>query len=124
MNKSVLILGREPSVWLALVAAAVQAVSAFCFHLTDHQQTSVNAVAAGVAGLIVACIVHDGVVAAVTGLFQAGIACGMDFGLGWGPDKQTAAMLFVGAFAAAFVRTQVAAPVSAAQLKRGVRPAA
>lgn len=122
--KIVLILKREPATWLGLVAACVQFVSAFLFHLTVDQQSGLNAAAAGIVGVVVAFLVHDGVIAAITAGFQALIACGMGFGLGWSPDKQTAFMLIVVAISAVFVRSQVAAPVTASELRRGLRLAA
>lgn len=124
MNRTALVLKREPAFWLAAVAAAVQAISAFFFHLTADQQAVLNGVAAGVVGLIVAVTVHDGVVSAVVGLFQAALACALGFGLHWTPDQQSTFMLFITAVAAGFVRSQVEAKVSAAELRAGLRLAA
>lgn len=121
MKSTVLILKREPAFWLGAVAAAIQLVSAFLFHLTQDQQAVLNGVAAGVVGLIVALTVHDGVVAAVVALFQAALACALGFGLHWSPDQQSTFMLFITAVASGFVRSQVTAPVTAAELRRGLR---
>jgi hypothetical protein len=124
VNKTTLVLGREPAFWLGAAAAAIQLVSAFFFHLTADQQAVLNGVAAGVLGLIVAVIVHDGIVAAVVALFQAALGCALGFGLHWTPDQQSTFMLFVTAVAAGFVRSQVEAKVSAQQLRAGLRLAA
>lgn len=105
------IFGREPSVWLGLVAVAVQFVSAFVVEVSADTQTAVNVLAAAAAGLIVAFLVGDGVVAALTGFAQAGLALGMNLGLDWSADKQAAFMALITVTAAAFVRTQVTAPV-------------
>jgi phosphatidylglycerophosphate synthase len=86
--------GREPTVWLALIAALVQAISGFFFHLTDEQQGVLNAVAAAVLGFVKA-------------LFALGLA----FGAHWAPDKQSLVMVLITAVFAAFVRQQVVAPV-------------
>lgn len=112
------IFGREPAVITGLVAVLVQFVSAFWLDVSADTQTAVNVVAACAVGLAVAVMVHDGVIAAVTGLAQAGLALGMNLGLDWSADKQAAAMAFVTVVAQFFVRTQVVAPVSAAQLRK------
>lgn len=124
MKRTALVFGREPAFWLGAVAAGVQLVSAFFFHLTADQQAGLNGAAAGIVGLIVAFTVHDGVVAAVVALFQAALGCALGFGLHWSPDQQSTFMLFVTAVAAGFVRSQVTAKVSASQLRSGLRLAA
>lgn len=104
--------GREPTVWLALVAALVQAVSGFFFHLTDEQQGVLNAVAAAGLGLVVAAAVKgDYVLPAVLGMVKALFALGLAFGAHWAPDKQSLIMVLITAVFAAFVRQQVVAPV-------------
>lgn len=114
------IFGREPAAWLGLFAVLVQLASTFFLHLTTDQQSLINAVAAGVAGLVVAVLVHDGVVAAVGALFQSAMALAVGFGLQWTPDKQSVFMALVMAAVHAFVRTQVQAPVSAPVKLSGV----
>jgi len=108
-----LIFGREPSVILGLVAVCVQFFSAFVMEVEQDTQSYVNGAAAAVVGFLVAWKVKDGVVAALTGLAQAGVALGMNLGLDWSTAKQAAAMAFVTVVAQAFVRTQVTAPVPA-----------
>lgn len=104
--------GREPTVWLALVAALVQAVSGFFFHLTDEQQGVLNAVAAAVLGLVVAFAVKgDYMLPALLGMVKALFALGLAFGAHWAPDKQSLIMVLITAAFAAFVRQQVVAPV-------------
>jgi hypothetical protein len=114
--KTVKILGREPATWLGLVAVAVQFVSAFWVTVSPDVQTAVNATAAAALGLVTAVIVKDGVIAAVTGFAQTALALAMGLGLDWSTDRQAAAMALVTVVASAFVRSQVTAPVSAAQL--------
>ncbi|MFJ2279211.1 hypothetical protein ACIOEZ_34245 [Streptomyces sp. NPDC087866] len=111
------ILGREPSAILGLVAVAVQFFSAFVMDVSQDTQTLVNAVAATAVGLVVAWMVHDGVIAAITGLASAALALGMNLGLDWSTDKQAAWMAGVMFGAHWFVRTQVTAPVSASAPK-------
>ncbi len=104
---------RDPALWLTLVATAVRLASAFLFHLTGEQQAVVNAAATAVAALIVAFVVaHDGQVAAILGVAQALLALAIGFGLNISAENQAVIMSFVGAAAAAFVRTQVIAPVN------------
>ena len=90
-------LSRDPALYLTLIATAVRLLAAFVIDLTDSQQAVLNATATAVAGLIVALWVRrDGQVAAILGVAQALLALAVGFGLD-----------------AAFVRTQVTAPVSA-----------
>lgn len=105
---------RDPALWLTLVATAVRLASAFVFHLSGEQQAVLNAVATAVAALIVAVWVrHDGQVAAILGAAQALLALAIGFGLNVSAENQAVIMSFVGAVAAAFIRTQVVAPVNA-----------
>lgn len=105
---------RDPALWLTLIATAVRLASAFVFHLTDEQQTWVNAAVTAIASLIVAVVVrHDGQVPAILGAAQALLALAIGFGLNVSAENQAVIMSFVGALAAAFVRTQVVAPVNA-----------
>ena len=115
--KTTTLLGREPAVWAGLVAVAVQFVAAFVVNVSQDVQTGVNIAAVAVLGLLVAIKVHDGVIAALTGVAQAALALGMNLGLDWSADKQAAWMAIVTVVAQAFVRTQVTAPVPAAAVK-------
>ncbi|MFB7908100.1 hypothetical protein ACFC1T_16845 [Kitasatospora sp. NPDC056076] len=107
------ILGREPALWLGLVAVLVKAATAFGLHVTPDQQALVNAAAAALVGAIVAFIVHDGAAAAILGLVQAAIALAVGYGLDWTADQQAVAMSLVAAAVAMWTRTQVTAPVPA-----------
>lgn len=107
------IFGREPAVWLGLIAVAVQFFSAFVVEVDADTQTAINVTAAAAVGLIVAFMVADGIVAALTGFAQAALALGMNLGLDWSSDKQAAYMAVITVVAQAFVRTQVTAPVPA-----------
>ncbi len=107
------ILGREPALWLALVAVLVKAAAAFGLDVSVDQQAVVNAVAAAVVGLIVAFIVHDGAVAAVIGLAQAVLALAVGFGAHLDADRQAILMSLVAVAVGMYTRTQVTAPVAA-----------
>jgi hypothetical protein len=108
-------LSRDPALYLTLFATAVRLGAAFVFHLTDGQQAVLNAAATAVASLIVAVwVARDGQVAALLGVAQALLALAIGFGLNVSGENQAVIMSFVGAVAAAFIRTQVTAPVSAA----------
>lgn len=117
------IFGREPALWLALVASAVKLVSAYWLHLSTDQQSLVNALAAAIVGLIVARIVHDGLPAALLGLAQSGLALAVGLGLHMAADEQATIMTAVGIVVAMFVRTQVTAPVPPAPAPVAVSPA-
>jgi hypothetical protein len=65
------IFGREPALWLALLAVIVKLSTAFGLDLTDKQQAVINAAAAALVGVLVAISVHDGISeTAVTGYSQ------------------------------------------------------
>jgi uncharacterized RDD family membrane protein YckC len=105
--------GREPVLWLSLVAVGVKLAAAFGLDVTTDQQAAINAVAAAIVGLTVAYLVHDGMSAAVLGFLQAALALAVGLGLHWTPDQQAIAMSFAAAAVAMFTRTQVTAPVPA-----------
>lgn len=104
------ILGREPAAILAFSAIVVKLVAAFWVVVTPDQQTWINAVIAAIVGLVVAVIVHDGLIAAITGGAQAVLALSVGFGLDWSTDKQAIVMSAVALASAFFIRTQVTAP--------------
>lgn len=103
--------GREPALWAALAAAAIKLIAAFWILLSVDQQSALNAVVAGVLGLIVAFVVRDGIQAAVLGFAQAALALGIGFGLHMSADNQAVIMSFVAVAVGMFVRTQAGAPV-------------
>jgi hypothetical protein len=115
------VLGREPAIWLALLAAALKLVGAFWLDLGTDQQAWLNAVAAAGMGLAIAVMVKDGVVAAVIGLAQALLALAVGLGLDWSAEQQAVVMGFVTLVAGAFDRTQVVAPVPPSILPGGNR---
>lgn len=104
------IFGREPALWLALIAAGVKLAAAFLVDLTGDQQAVLNAVAAAAVGLIVAAVVRDGVSAAILGFAQALLALAIGFGLDVTAENQAVIMAFVAAAVGMFERTQVIAP--------------
>lgn len=106
------IFGREPALWLGLIAAAIQLVSSLVFPLTTDQQGVLNALAVAVFGAIAAFAVsRDQGVPALLGALKALIAVGLAFGLHWSPELQGEVMAFATAISAVITRTQVTAPV-------------
>jgi hypothetical protein len=105
------ILGREPVLWLSLLAISVKVISAFLVHVSTDQQAVINALAASVAGLLVAFSTRDGESGAILGVVQALLALGVGFGLRWTPDQQAMVMSLTSTVVAMFLRTQVTAPV-------------
>lgn len=113
-ESTVKIFGREPSMILGAIAAAIQLLSATLLPLDTVQQGVLNAVAVAVIGLVTAAAVSSEKAApAVLGLVQAVLACALAFGLAMSPETQGAVMAFVTAAVSIFVRTQVVAPVPA-----------
>lgn len=105
------IFGREPALWLALVAALVQGAG-LVLDWTSEQQGAINAVAVALLGAVTAFVVKDGVSAAVLGGAQAVLNLVLAFGLHVDTAMQAAIMALVAAVVGMFVRTQVLAPVS------------
>jgi hypothetical protein len=107
-------LSRDPAFYVMLAATIIRLLAAFVVHLTDDQQTWLNAAVAAVGGLVVAVWVkREGQIAALTGLAAALLAVAVGFGANISAEGQAAIMSFVGVVAAAFIRTQVEAPVPA-----------
>jgi len=107
--------GREPAVWLALVAALVMAGSTFLWHLSADRQGVINAVAVAVFGIITAASVHQGVLAAVVAGFKSVFALAIAFGLHLSGEQQLVLMTLVTAAGSWWVRTQVVPKVSPAR---------
>lgn len=110
------ILGRDPALFLAALAAVVYGLTAF-LPLSTDVASAINAVAVAAVGVWTALVVKDGGVAAALGFIKALIALGLGFGLKLTPEQQAAILTVVTAVSAAFVRTQVQAPVSAGEVK-------
>ncbi len=106
---------REPALAaIGVLAPAVQLVVAFALH-DASLQVSVNAAAALLAGLLTAAVVHsDKLAPAILGFAQGILALALQ--LGWHADamQQASVMAFVGVAVAAYIRTQVEAPVPGA----------
>ena len=105
------ILGREPAAWAALVSIVLQVIGAFVAGFDAETQAWVNAVVLAVLGLIVALMVHDGVIAAISGLAQATVTLAVGLGLDWSAEKQALILSLVTAVAQFAVRQAVTAPV-------------
>ena len=116
MNRK--LLGREPAMWLSLIAILVKLVSAFGFDVSVDVQAWINGAAAAGVGLLLAIAAKDGVGAAVLGLAQASLALAVGLGLDWTAEKQAVVMTFVAIVIGMFDRTQVTAPVPAAAVRK------
>lgn len=113
------IFGREPALWLGLLAALLKVSTAFGLEVTETQQTLINAFAAAVVGVILAVVVREGALgAAIMQAAQAGMALFVGFGLDWGAEKQATVMAAVAMGLALFERTQTAPPVGPVALER------
>lgn len=106
------VFGREPAMWLALLGAVWQVVSAFGLNFDAQTQAIVTAIVAAVLGLIVAVQVHDGIVSAVNGFIVAAVSAVSYWCLHWdaaGQAKLVGAVMIV--FTFFVVRQNVTAPV-------------
>ncbi|MFJ7963118.1 hypothetical protein [Streptomyces sp. NPDC096324] len=105
------IIGREPAAWAALASILLQVIGAFVADFDATKQAWVNAVVIAALGLIVAVMVHDGVIAAITGFAQAVIVLAAGLGLDWSAEKQALVLSLITAVAQFAVRQVVTAPV-------------
>lgn len=97
------VFGREPAMWLALLGAIWQVVSAFGLDFSAQTQAIVTAIVAAGLGLIVAVRVHDGIISAVNGLVIATVSAVSYYALHWDASLQAkvvgAVMIFYTFFA-------------------------
>lgn len=107
------ILGREPAVFFALVAAAIQLLSVTVTHWDPETQGVINAVVVALAGFLTAWkVATETAFAALAGLIKAVFALMLAFGLHVDSPTQTAVMVLVTAIGAWVVRSQADAPVT------------
>lgn len=107
------IFGRDPAVWLGLVAVGVQALVAWGIDLTETQQSVVNAAATAVMGLLIAVsVARDQVVPAAAGALVAVLQLLVAFGVHLTQEKIATAGAVLTAVLVAWLRTQVTAPIA------------
>ena len=108
------VFGREPAVWLGLVAVGVQFAVAWGVSLSEEQQAGINAVATLAMGLAVAVMsARDQIVPAASGLLVGVLQLAVAFGFDLSQEKITTAGALLAALLALWLRTQVTAPVAA-----------
>lgn len=107
------ILGREPAVFWAMIAAVLQGAS-LLLGFDPQVQGLLNAALVAAAGFATAAMVSvDAALPALVGLTSAVLALVIGFGIGVPDTTQVAVMAVVTAVAAFWVRAQVVAPVPA-----------
>lgn len=123
MNTSVYkLFGREPALWLSMIATLVILGTAFGLRLSPEAQGAINAISFAFFGLLTAYFVaRDGLQAAILGFIKAAMALAISFGLQWSGDKQSAIMAAVGTVVAMFIRSTATAPVNEAGAEVGER---
>lgn len=110
--------GRDPAVVSAAIGVAVMVAGRFLGWSADVQGT-VTAAALALLGVVTAYVVGvrgDGLVAAVMGFMKAGLAVLLAFKVHVSANDQALIMSVVSVAMAAWLRTQLTAPVSQAQL--------
>lgn len=106
------IFGREPAVVLALFSAVLQVLATFGLNLSPELQGAATALIAAVIGVWTAfSVAQDKILPALLGFAQAGFSLLMALGLDYSSETQLAVSTLITAAVAAFVRTQVVAPV-------------
>lgn len=107
-------LKRDPAFWAGAVAVGVQFLVAWGLELTEEQQAGINAAVTLAFGLIVAwAVARDQVVAIAASLLVALLQLGVSFGWDISQDKIASAGALLVTILAAYLRTQVTAPVAA-----------
>jgi hypothetical protein len=105
-------LARYPALVLGMVASVIQVGSGLFLDLTVAQTSLINAAVVAILGAVTAWLVKgDALVGALVGVGQALLALMIGFGLVLSPELQASIMALVSAAAAAYVHTQVVAPV-------------
>jgi len=106
-------IGREPALILIGVLGPLAAFGvSFLDGLGVPMQTAIIAVCVAVAGILTAVVVGgDKLAPAILGLAQAVATFALAYGFALTPEQQAGWLTIVGIFVAAFVRTQVVAPV-------------
>lgn len=108
------IFGRDPAAFLAIIAVAVQAVVAWGVDLSEQQQAAINAAATLVMGLVIALVVaRDQIIPAAAGALGAVLQLLVAFGAHLSQNQVATAGALLTAVLAAWLRTQVVAPIDA-----------
>lgn len=108
------VFGRDPALFLGLVSALLQMLTAYGLHLTDAQTASINAAAAAALGVVTAfAVARERLVPAILGVGQALFTLALAFGAHFSQQEVATTMSFAALALALFVRTQVTAPVDA-----------
>ena len=111
--------GREPALWMALIASAIMFFSGFVFPLTPDQQGTLNAIVVAAFGLFTAwSVASDGLQAAILGFLKAILALAISFGLNLPSDKQAIIMTLAATVTALFIRQTSVAPVASDNVER------
>lgn len=109
------VFGREPAQALGLISALIALLSATVVPLTDAQQGVLMAVVTALIGIVTAAAVSaEKAAPLVAGLVQSVLSLALAFGAHISQPVQGAAMAFVAAAVAFWLRGQVTAPVPAA----------
>jgi hypothetical protein len=106
--------GREPALLLiAVIAPGVSLLLSFFTGLSGEVVSGLNALAVATAGILTGLwIKSDRLAPAVLGAAQALLTLALAFGWDLTPEQQTGWLSFVSIAVAAFLRTQITAPVT------------
>jgi hypothetical protein len=107
------LLGREITMWVALVAVLVQTLVAYGVDLNEQQQAGINAVATLLMGLFIALsVARDQIVPAAASLLVAVLQLAVSFGAHMNQQEIATAGSLLTTVLAMWLRTQVTAPVA------------
>lgn len=113
-----MLLGREPALFLGLIAAGVKLLG-YELDVSDGVQTAINAIAAGVVAIVIAIVAKNGAwAAAILQTAQAVMALFVGLGLDWSADRQALWMASTAALLAVVERFIVTPPVATTRLEQ------
>jgi hypothetical protein len=106
MTGKLLILGREPAAWAAIIQAIVMLAATFVFDWSSDTVAAVTLLAIAVLDTYVAYATKDTMLGVLVGLVKATTVCAAAFGYDWGPEKTAQVVTFVTVVVGFFQRTQ------------------
>jgi uncharacterized membrane protein YoaK (UPF0700 family) len=115
------VFGRDPAIWIALLAAILQLANGYLLHLSPEATGAINGVVVAVFGVWTAATLPnwgDRILPALLGLAQAVFIVFAAFGQDLDPETQGQWMALITTLVGMFVRTQVTAPVDQSGQKR------
>ena len=111
------IFGREATLWLTLVYAAINLLAGPVFHASDGQVAACTTIAGAIYTVLLAVLVRPVDAAAIVGATTTVLNAGVAFGLHLSPSLTGAVTAFVAAVLGVLLRTHVSPKPAAKALR-------